>query len=64
MIPDIEKSIEKNAKTSLKASPHPQPSEFPETVESDGARHMGSTVWLGLWVKREREAIEELGLLY
>ena len=23
--------------------------------ESDGARHMGSTVWLGLWVKRERD---------
>ena len=30
--------------------------QFPETVKSDGARHMGSTVRLGLWVKGEREA--------
>jgi len=28
---------------------------FPETVKSDGARHMGSSVWVGLWVKGETE---------
>ena len=26
------------------------------TVESDGARHTGSTVWLGVWVKREKRS--------
>ena len=35
--------------------------KFPETVKSDGARHMGSTVWLDLWVKGERESERERG---
>jgi len=34
-------------------------SKFPDTVKSDGARHMGSTVWLGLRVNGERERERE-----
>jgi len=40
-------------------NPERHVSEFPETVHSDGAHHVRSTVWLGLWVrgweKRGRE---------
>jgi len=40
-------------------------SEFPQIVESDGTRHMGSTVQVGLWVRgggeggREKEKERE-----
>ena len=26
-------------------------SKFPETVQPDGAHHVGSTMWLDVWVK-------------
>lgn len=29
-------------------------SKFSETIQSDGASHMGGTVWVGLWVKGGR----------
>jgi hypothetical protein len=31
-----------------------------ETIRSDGARHMGSAMWLGLSVKGEREGEREM----
>ena len=36
-------------------------SKSPETVKSDSARHMGSTVWVGLWVKGGREREQQGG---